>query len=338
MSSPTASRSTSTRRRRRPVSPGRRRSLNCRPPRQLHARDRGRGRRQRATAGSQRRGLNIATNPGTTAEDSSQSLNPSVNGRADNNGLRVTASMRRTLLNANGGLGNSIIFRSMRRRGRGETSLPSAVARPEMAAGSVELITRPDRTRFSGFGRLLLQHEKLNSNEFFLNRAGVAKPNCRRNDTPIFTLAAAPALRGRTHFFGAAQSPGIPIRYASMRAATGLPTGSDRRSHARKRAPAVQHGWIRTGAQDDPRFAQTFMNARGRSGRAAGRLIAQFFPHPTRLVFRQRRLPTFIALTINILNQKRDGRLLIRRPWGQPLLVATARSGRRPQQQVMPPS
>jgi hypothetical protein len=153
------------------------------------------------------RGLNIATNPGTQAEDSSQSLNPSVNGaRPTNNGLRINGIDATNMLNASGGLGNSInIPLDALEEVEVQTSLPSA-SRGRNGGGNVELITRAGTNRYSGSAGYYFQHEKLNSNEFFLNRAGVDKPEFRRNDTTI-TLGG-PALRGRTYFFGAAQQQG----------------------------------------------------------------------------------------------------------------------------------
>ncbi len=154
------------------------------------------------------RGLNIATNPGTQTEDSSQSLNPSVNGaRPTNNGLRINGVDATNMLNASGGLGNSInIPLDVLEEVEVQTALPSA-ARGRNGGGNVDLSTRTGTDRFSGSAGYYLQHEKLNANEFFLNRAGVAKPEFRRNDTTV--TIGGPALRGRTHFFGSLQRQGF---------------------------------------------------------------------------------------------------------------------------------
>ena len=57
------------------------------------------------------------------------------------------------------------------------------------------------------------QHEKLNSNEFFINRAGLEKPEFRRSDATA-TLGG-PIRRGRTFFFGSAQRQRFVSGYAS---------------------------------------------------------------------------------------------------------------------------
>ncbi len=284
------------------------------------------------------RGLNIATNPGTQTEDSSQSLNPSVNGaRPTNNGLRINGIDATNMLNASGGLGNSInIPLDALEEVEVQTSLPSA-SRGRNGGGNVELITRAGTDRYSGSAGYYFQHEKLNSNEFFLNRAGVEKPEFRRNDTTV-TLGG-PALRGRTHFFGAAQWQGFRSGYASnATAAAGLPTGlNDLRTP--ETIAAVANQWIQTGVQDDPRFAQNFMNAlRAFPAEQQAGLIAQFFEDPARLIFRQLTAADIHPVAINILNQKRDGKLLIPSPTGnQPLLRGNGTFGQEfLQQQVVP--
>jgi hypothetical protein len=284
------------------------------------------------------RGLNIATNPGTQAEDSSQSLNPSVNGaRPTNNGLRINGIDATNMLNASGGLGNSInIPLDALEEVEVQTSLPSA-SRGRNGGGNVELITRAGTDRYSGSAGYYFQHEKMNSNEFFLNRAGVEKPEFRRNDTTV-TLGG-PALRGRTHFFGAAQWQGFRSGYASnATAATGLPTGlTDVRTP--ETIAAVANEWIRTGVEDNPLFAQNFMNAlRAFPAEQQAGLIAQFFEDPTRLIFRQLTAADIHPVAINILNQKRDGKLLIPSPTGnQPLLRGNGTFGQEYlQQQVVP--
>ena len=78
-------------------------------------------------------GLNIATEPGAQAEDASQSLNPSVNGaRPTNNGLRINGIDATNMLNAGGGLGNSIgIPLEALEEVEVQTSLPSAARGPQ---------------------------------------------------------------------------------------------------------------------------------------------------------------------------------------------------------------
>jgi outer membrane receptor protein involved in Fe transport len=284
------------------------------------------------------RGLNIATNPGTQVDDSSQSLNPSVNGaRPTNNGLRINGVDATNMLNASGGLGSSInIPLDALEEVEVQTSLPSA-SRGRNGGGNVDLITRSGTDRFSGSAGYYFQHEKLNSNEFFLNRAGVAKPEFRRNDTTV--TIGGPALRGRTYFFGSAQRQGFRSGYASnATAATGLPTGlTDLRTP--ETIANVANQWIRTGLQDDPRFAQNFMNAlRAFPAEQQAGLIAQFFADPARLVFRDLTPADIHPVALNILNQKRNGQFLIPSPTAnQPLLKGNGTFGQEfLQQQVVP--
>jgi outer membrane receptor protein involved in Fe transport len=284
------------------------------------------------------RGLNVATNPGAQAEDSSQSLNPSVNGaRPTNNGLRINGVDATNLLNASGGLGNSInIPLDALEEVEVQTSLPSA-SRGRNGGGNVELITRSGTDRFSGSAGYYVQHERLNANEFFLNRASVQKPQFRRNDTTI-TLGG-PVLRGRTYFFGSAQRQGFTSGYASnATAATGLPAGlTDVRTP--ETIAGVANQWIHTGVQDDPRFAQNFMNAlRAFPAEQQAGLIATFFADPARLIFRDLTAADIHPVAINVLNVKRDGRFLIPSPTGnQPLLRGNGTFGQEYlQQQVIP--
>ena len=64
----------------------------------------------------------------------------------------------------------------------------------------------------------------MNANEFFLNRAGTAKPEFRRNDAS--GALGGPIRQGRTFFFVAGQQTRFKSGYASnATAATGLPVG-----------------------------------------------------------------------------------------------------------------
>ena len=283
-------------------------------------------------------GLNIATNPGTQADDSSQSLNPSVNGaRPTNNGLRINGVDATNMLNASGGLGNSITIPLDALEEVDVQTAGSSASRGRNGGGNVELITRSGSDRFAGSGGYYFQHEKMNANEFFLNRAGVAKPEFRRNDTTV-TLGG-PLLRGRTHFFGSVQRQGFRSGYATnANAAIGLPTGlTDTRNAAT--IAGVANQWIQTGVQDDPRFAQNFMNAlRAFPADQQAGLIAQFFADPARLVFRQLTAGDIHPVALNILNTKRDGQFLIPSPTGnQPLLRGNGTFGQESlQQQAVP--
>lgn len=284
------------------------------------------------------KGLNIATTPGAQGDDASQSLNPSVNGaRPTNNGLRINGVDATNMLNAGGGLGNNIgIPLEALDQVTVQTALPSA-ARGRNGGGNVDLITRSGADRFSGSAGYYFQHEKLNANEFFLNRAAVKKPEFRRNDTTV-TLGG-PVRRGRTFFFGAGQRQGFKSGYASnANAATGLPTAlTDVRTA--ETIAGVANDWIRTGVQDDPRFGANFMNAlRAFPAEQQAGLIAQFFANPAALTFRQLTPADIHPVALNILNTRRDGQLLIPSPVsGQQVLRGNGTFGQESlQQQVIP--
>ena len=284
------------------------------------------------------KGLNIATAPGTQGDDASQSLNPSVNGaRPTNNGLRINGIDATNMLNAGGSLGNNVgIPLEALDEVKVQTALPSA-ARGRNGGGNVDLVTRSGADRFSGSAGYYFQHEKLNANEFFLNRAAVTKPEFRRNDTTV-TLGG-PLRKGRTFFFGAAQRQGFKSGYASnANAATGLPTGLTDVRNANTIA-AVANEWLRTGVQDDPRFAANFMNAlRAFPAEQQAGLIATFYADPALLTFRELTPADIHPVALNILNTTRDGKLLIPSPTSaQPILSGNGTFGRENlQQQVIP--
>ncbi|HXG53811.1 MAG TPA: TonB-dependent receptor [Vicinamibacterales bacterium] len=284
------------------------------------------------------KGLNVATVPGAQTDDATQSINPSVNGaRPTNNGLRVNGVDATNMLNAGGGLGNNVgIPLDALEKVEVQTAMASA-ARGRNGGGNVDLITRSGADRLSGSAGFYFQHERLNANEFFLNRAGVERPEFRRNDT-TGTLGGR-ILPRRTFFFGAAQRQGFRSGYASnANAATGLPTGLTDIRNARTIA-VVANEWIRTGVQDDPRFAANFMNAlRAFPAEQQAGLIAKFFADPARLVFRELTPTDIHPVALNILNVQREGRFLIPSPSsGMPVLKGNGTYGREYlQQQVIP--
>lgn len=284
------------------------------------------------------KGLNIATTPGAQGDDASQSLNPSVNGaRPTNNALRINGVDATNMLNAGGGLGNNVgIPLEALAQVKVQTALPSAAV-GRNGGGNVDLVTRTGTNRFAGSAGHYFQHERLNANEFFLNRGGVEKPEFRRSDTTV-TLGG-PVLRGRTTFFGAGQRQRFISGYASnANAATGLPTGLTDVRTAETIARAA-NDWLRTGVEDDPRFARNFMNGlRAFPADQQAGLIAKFFADPAGLVFRELTPADIHPVALNILNAQRDGRYLIPSPTGsQPILPGNGTYGREfLQQQVIP--
>lgn len=148
-----------------------------------------------------------------------------------------------------------------------------------------------------------------------------------------------PGRTGRTSFFGAAQRQGFLSGYASnANAATGLPTGlTDVRNAGTIAATANE--WLRTGIQDDPRFAQNFMNGlRAFPAEQQSDLIAKFFADPSGLIFRELTPADIHPVALNILNAQRAGGFLIPSPTGsQPVLAGNGTYGREfLQQQVVP--
>lgn len=260
------------------------------------------------------KGLNLATNPGAQSEDGAQSLNPSVNGaRPTSNGLRVNGIDATNILSSSGGLGSNInIPLDALEEIEMQTSLPSA-SRGRSSGGNVELITRSGTDRFSGSAGYYWQHESMNANEFFLNRAGVEKPEFRRNDTSA-TLGG-PVRSKRTYFFGAAQRQSFTSGYATnANAAVGLPTGLTDVRTADSIA-AVANEWIRTGVADNARFAANFLTSlKAFPAEQQAGLIAKFFSDPVALTFRELTAADIHPVALNILNQKRDGQFLIPSP------------------------
>ncbi|HTV01151.1 MAG TPA: carboxypeptidase-like regulatory domain-containing protein, partial [Luteitalea sp.] len=260
------------------------------------------------------RGMNLATEPGAQAEDAGQSLNPSVNGaRPSNNSLKINGIDTTNMLAASGGLGNNIgVPLDAVQEVEVQTALPSA-STGRNGGGNVAMVTRSGTDRFAGSAAYFFQHEDMNANEFFLNRAGTAKPKFRRNDA-TGTLGG-PVLKGRTYFFGAAQSQRFQSGYASnANAATGLPTGlTDVRTP--ESIAAVANEWLRTGAADNPAFAANFLRAlRAFPAEQQAGLVAKFFTNPDTLTWRTLTPADIHPVALNILNQQRDGRYLIPSP------------------------
>ena len=136
------------------------------------------------------RGMNLATEPGAQAEDAGQSLNPSVNGaRPSNNSLKINGIDTTNMLAASGGLGNNIgLPLDALQEVEVQTALPSA-STGRNGGGNVAMLTESGTDRFAGSGGYYFQHETFNANEFFLNRAGTAKPEFRRNDATARSAA-----------------------------------------------------------------------------------------------------------------------------------------------------
>lgn len=260
-------------------------------------------------------GLNIATTPGTQEQDSSQSLNPSVNGaRPTNNSLRLNGLDGTNLLNRSGGLGNNLVVPLEALEVVSMQSALYASPTGRNGGGNIELTTKSGTNQFHGSAQHFFQNEALNANEFFLNKNGNARPNFRRNETSL--TFGGPIWRDRLFFFGAAQRTDFASGYATNATArTGLPIGL---SEIRTRESIVEiaNQYLANGAADNPNFARNFLTAvRAFPANQVPGLLEQFFgtttPDANNPVFRKLTPADIHPVAINILNQKRDGKLLI---------------------------
>src|SRR5262245_61176391 len=204
-------------------------------------------------------GLNIATTPGTQDEDSAQSLNPSINGaRPTNNSVRLNGIDGTNLLNRSGGLGNNLIVPLDALE---VVTVQSALYNSPTGrngGGNIEIVTRTGTNQFHGSASHFLQNEKLNANQFFLNRNGNERPKFRRNETSI--TFGGPVIKNKLFFFAAAQRTNFLSGYASNATArVGLPVGlSDTRTP--ETIAKVLNDYMANGQADDSRFAANFLS------------------------------------------------------------------------------
>ncbi len=263
-------------------------------------------------------GLNIATTPGAQAEDSAQSLNPSVNGaRPTNNSLRLNGIDGTNLLNRSGGLGNNLIVPLDALE---VVSVQSALYNSPTGrngGGNIELVTRSGSNQFHGSAAHFLQNEKLNANAFFLNHNGNERPKFRRNETSV--TFGGPVIKDKLFFFAAAQRTEFLSGYASNATArVGLPVGlSDVRTP--ETIAKVLNDYLANGQADNSAFAANFLTRlRAFPADQQPGLFQQFFgattPDPNNLKFRQMTPSDIHPVAINILNAKRNGRFLIPTP------------------------
>jgi hypothetical protein len=69
--------------------------------------------------------------------------------------------------------------------------------------GNFQLVTRSGTNIFKGAGHVNFQHEKLNTNDYFYEKDGIAKPKARRNEGGF--TAGGPLRRNKLFFFGGYQ-------------------------------------------------------------------------------------------------------------------------------------
>ncbi len=98
--------------------------------------------------------------------------------------------------------------------------------------GNFQLITKQGGNGFNGSVYYYLQNEKLNANDFFFNKEGIAKPKARRNEAGA-TLGG-PVIKDKFFFFGSYQyTDAITGFVPTARSTTVLPRALGRISGAR---------------------------------------------------------------------------------------------------------
>ena len=258
------------------------------------------------------RGMNIATSPGSQADDGAQSLNPSVNGaRPSNNALSINGLDTTNMMNANGSLGNNLnVPLDALEVVEVQTALFSA-STGRNGGANIQMITRSGTNQFHGSAYHYLQNEKFNANEFFLNRAGTARPRLRRNETGV--TFGGPVLKNKTFFFASVQRSDFLSGYANKAIArTGVPDGLNFNVRTRDNIADVANRWLASGARDNPRFAANFLTAlRAFPADQIPGLERKFFDDLAALSFRKLTPADIHPVAINMLNVKRYGQLLL---------------------------
>ncbi len=260
------------------------------------------------------KGMNIATAPGAQGDDGSQSLNPSVNGaRPTNNSLMINGVDATNMMNAGGSLGNNInVPLDALEAVEVQTALYSA-ATGRNGGANIQMVTRSGSNEFHGSVSHFFQNEKFNANEFFLNRAGTARPKFRRNET-YFGLGG-PIVKDKTFFYAAVQRTDFLTGFASRAIAnTAIPDGlGDVRT--RESIAQVANQWMQSGQADDPTFAANLLTAVRRfpADQIPG-LERRFFTsvaNPANPLLRTLTGADIHPVAINVLNAKRNGQFLL---------------------------
>lgn len=260
------------------------------------------------------KGINLATAPGTQGDDGNQSLNPSVNGaRPTGNAVFINGVDATNMMNGGGSLGNNItIPLDSLEAVEVQTALYTANGGRNGGA-NIQMITRSGTNELHGSVSHFLQNEIFNANEFFLNKAGTPRPKLRRQES--YAGLGGPIIKDKTFFYISVQRQDFLTGYAARATAqTGIPELlGDTRTRETMAAAATQY--LRGGQEDNPAFAANFLTALRRfpADQIAG-LERQFFSdisNPAAPVFRQLTAADIHPVAINILNQRRDGKLLI---------------------------
>lgn len=145
-------------------------------------------------------------------DNSNASISPSVNGaRTTNNSFVYNGVDTSSLLCCNSRTESSggSLSRNMApapetlEEVKLQTSLYDA-ATGRNGGGNFMLVSKTGTNEFHGTVYEYFQNDKLIANEFFLNRAGVARPLLRRNEGGV--TVGGPILKNRTFFFGSYQA------------------------------------------------------------------------------------------------------------------------------------
>lgn len=282
------------------------------------------------------RGMNVATTPGAQGDDGTQSLNPSVNGaRTTNNAFAINGLDATNMMNGNGSLGNNItVPLDALEVVEVQTALFSA-ATGRNGGGNIQMITRSGSNDFHGTVAHFLQNERLNANEFFLNRAGTRRPKFRRNETSA--TFGGRLIKDKTFFFTSVQRTDFTSGFASRATAqSGIPEGlGDVRT--RDSIAEVANRWLQGGAAGNPLFARNFLNSiRAFPAEQIPGLEAKFFSSvtdPAIPVFRRLTAADIHPVAINVLNVRRNGQFLLPSATSSmPLLTGNASFGPERQQ------
>lgn len=144
-------------------------------------------------------------------------LSPSVNGtRTTSTSLSFNGVDATNITSNEGSLNNNIApAPETLSEVKLQTSLYDA-STGRSGGGNFQLVTKSGTNSYHGTGYYYLQNEKLNANDFFFNKDGIARPKARRNEGG-FTIGG-PLVRDRFFFFGG---------YQRTKAVTGfVPTAS----------------------------------------------------------------------------------------------------------------
>ena len=131
-------------------------------------------------------------------------ISPSVNGtRTTSTSLFFNGIDATNLTNNEGSLSDNISpAPETLQEVKLQTSLYDA-STGRSGGGNFQLVTKSGTNEFRGSSYYVVQHEKLNSNDFFFEKDGIDKPKARRNEGG-FTIGG-PIRRNRLFFFGGYQ-------------------------------------------------------------------------------------------------------------------------------------